>query len=100
MPIILPNGLTTQEIRVLQEFRLRNTESFSLDAIKAIKHPFGGGDAPALSLAGKGYLEATGEGFAITQKGKDFIAVDAKPMFEESSDTAAQTVENPEADTV
>lgn len=100
MPIIIPNGLTTQEIRVLQEYRLRKTETLSVDAVKAIKHPAGGGEAPAVSLAGKGYVEAGEGGFTVTQKGKDFLAIDAKPMVEETSDAAASAAENPQADGV
>jgi hypothetical protein len=89
MPIILPNELTTQEIRVLQEFRRLNSDSLTLEQIKAIKHPVGGGEAPAVSLVDKGYLETNGsrETFATTQKGKDFLAIDAKPMFEEAGGT-------------
>lgn len=102
MAIILPNGLTTQEIRVLQEFRLRNTDSLSLAQIKAIKHPAGGGETPAVSLVDKGFLETNGtrESFAVTQKGKDFLAIDAKPMVEETSEAAASAVGNPDADGV
>ena len=100
MPIIIPNGLTSQEIRVLQEYRLRKTETLSVDAVKAIKHPAGGGEAPAVSLAGKGYVEAGEGGFTVTQKGKDVLAIDAKPMFEETSDAAASAAENPQADGV
>src|SRR5688572_8221283 len=102
MAIILPNGLTTQEIRVLQEFRRLNADSLPLEQIKAIKHPAGGGEVPAVSLVDKGYLETNGsqEAFTITQKGKDFISVDAKPMFEETSDAAASAVANPDADGV
>jgi len=96
MAIILPNGLNPQEIRVLQEFRRLNAESLSLEQIKAIKHPFGGGEAPAVSLVDKGWLETNGnhETFAVTQKAKDFLAIDAKPMVEETGEAA----ENPEAD--
>ena len=91
MAIIIPNGLTAQEIRVLQEFRRLNAESLTLEQIKAIKHPAGGGEAPAASLVDKGWLETNGsrESFSVTQKAKDFLAIDAKPMFEETSDAAA-----------
>ena len=98
--IILPNGLTTQEIRVLQEFRRLNADALTVDLIKAIKHPTGGGEAPAASLVSKGYLTTTGEGFAVTQSGKDFLAIDAKPLVEETSDTAASAAANPDADGV
>jgi hypothetical protein len=85
MAIILPNGLTPQEIRVLQEFRRLNAGSMTLEQIKAIKHPTGGGEAPAVSLVDKGWLETNGsrESFATTQKAKDFLALDPKPLNEE-----------------
>lgn len=88
MAIILPNGLTTQEIRVLQEFRRLNADSMTLEQIKAIKHPSGGGEAPAVSLVDKGWLETNGnrETFATTQKAKDFLALDPKPLVEEGGE--------------
>lgn len=86
MPIILPLDLTTPEIRVLQEFRRLNSDTLPLEKIKAIKHPAGpGGEAPAVSLVGKGFLTAEGDGFTTTQKAKDFLAIDAKPMGEEGA---------------
>lgn len=102
MPIILPHGLTSAEIRVLQEFRRTNAETMTVDQIKAIKHPAGGGEAPAVSLVSKGYLEADGTagGFTITQKAKDFLAIEATPLVAETSDAAASAVENPDADGV
>ncbi len=102
MAIILPNGLTTQEIRVLQEFRSLNAETLSLEQIKAIKHPTGGGESPTVSLTEKGWLEANGsrESFATTQKAKDVLALDPKPMVEETSEAAASAAENPDADGV
>ena len=90
MAIILPLGLTAPEIRVLQEFRRLNADSLSLEQIKAIKHPMGGGEAPAVSLVAKGYLATNGsESFSVTQKAKDFLAIDAKPMVEESGDAGS-----------
>lgn len=102
MAIILPNGLTTQEIRVLQEFRRLNAETLSLEQIKAIKHPAGGGESPVVSLTEKGWLEPNGsrESFATTQKAKDFLALDPKPMVEETSEAAASAAANPDADGV
>jgi hypothetical protein len=86
MPIVLPFDLTIQEMRVLQEFKRLNAESLPLATIKAIKHPSGGGEAPAAGLVGKGYLTADGgsesETFALTQKGRDFIAIQAVPESE------------------
>ena len=82
---MLIKGMTPEEIRVLQEFRRISAETLDLAAIKAIKHPSGGGEAPAISLIGKGYL-ASGDGqqtFTLTPKGKEFLAYDPKPEFEE-----------------
>lgn len=87
--IILPNDLTTQEIRVLQEFRRLNLETMTPEQIKAIKHPAGGGEQPAAALVGKGYLTADAGGFTQTGKAKDFLAIDAKPMFEDSTSAAS-----------
>ena len=75
--------MTAPQIRVLQEFRRVQADAMPLSAIKAIRHPAGGGEAPALSLIGKGYLSSEGEVFALTPKGKEFLAYDPKPEFEE-----------------
>jgi hypothetical protein len=101
MAIILPNGLTTQEIRVLQEFRRLNGETLTLEQIKAVRHPAGGGgETPAATLVGKGFLAGSEEGFSLTQQAKDFLAVDAKPLVEGTSDAAASAAANPDADGV
>ena len=86
--IILPNELTSQEIRVLQEFRRLNLQTMTPEQIKAIKHPVGGGEQPAAGLVGKGYLTADSGGFALTEKSASFLAIDARPMFEEASAAA------------
>jgi hypothetical protein len=95
MSIILPNALTTPEIRVLQEFRRLNAETLPIDTIKAIKHPAGGGEIPAAGLVEKGFLETNGapESFVLTQKGKDFLAIDARPMFEEAAPASENAAE-------
>ena len=92
---MLIKGMTAQEIRVLQEFRRIASDTMSLTAVKAIKHPSGGGDGPAFALVAKGYLTVDDgrENFALTQKGKDFLAYDPKPEFEE---TSAASAEEPE----
>lgn len=105
MAIILPQGLTSDEIRVLQEFRRTNTETMSVEAIKAIKHPAGGGEGPAVTLVSKGYLTPAADngGFAMTPRGKEFISFDPVPLYDEplkSGDAAASAAENPEADGV
>ena len=83
---MLIKGMTAQEIRVLQEYRRISAETMPASAIKAIKHPTGGGEAPALSLIDKGYLAAddTRENFTLTEKGKSFLAIDARPELEEA----------------
>jgi hypothetical protein len=83
---MLIKGMTAQEIRVLQEYRRIKADTMPISAIQNIKHPTGGGEAPALSLVEKGYLTADDgrENFALTEKGKLFLAVDAKPQFEEA----------------
>jgi len=92
---MLIKGMTPQEIRVLQEFRRVATETLSADAIKAIKHPAGGGDAPAISLISKGYLTADDArtSFTLTPKAKEFLAYDPKPEFEEATAGGAESVE-------
>ena len=80
-----------------------NSETLTVDVIKAIKHPAGGGEAPAVSLVSKGYLttpNGTADSFTLTEKAKDFLAIDAKPMFEETSSAAASAAESPEAEGV
>jgi len=92
---MLIKGMTAQEIRVLQEFRRVAVETLPADAIKALKHPAGGGDAPAISLIAKGYLTADDgrTSFTLTPKAKDFLAYDPKPEFEEASAGAAESAE-------
>ena len=97
MAIILPGGLTTSEIRVLQEFRRLNADALTLEQIKAIKHPAGGGETPAAGLVGKGFLTGNGEGFTLTQQAKDFLAIDARPLVEETSVAAASAAADPDA---
>jgi hypothetical protein len=89
--IILSHPMTSQEIRVLQEFRRLATQTLSIAAIKAVKHPAGGGEAPARDLVAKGYLTAdeTAENFTLTQKAIDFLALDPKPDVETSADSDA-----------
>lgn len=84
MPIVLPFPLTSQEIRVLQEFRRVGADSLNADAVRAIKHPAGGGEAPAVSLAAKGYLDTSGDGvFTLTGLSREFLAADVRPEGEE-----------------
>ena len=88
---MLIKGMTPQEIRVLQEFRRCAAETLGVAALKAIKHPTGGGEAPAFSLVDKGFLTAdpSRENFTLTPKAKDFLAYDPKPEFEEGGAAAS-----------
>ena len=87
MVIVLPFPLTVQEMRVLQEYRRVASETMTAEAIKAIKHPSGGGEAPAQSLVSKGFLTTDGSGaYTLTEKAKEFLAIDAKPSLEDSGE--------------
>lgn len=89
---MLIKGMTEPEIRVLQEFRRVTTDSLPLSAINTIKHPAGGGEAPAFSLVQKGFLVADDarQTFTLTPKAKDFLAYDPKPEFEEAAASGAE----------
>lgn len=91
MAIVLPFPLTIQEMRVLQEYRRLAADTLTVDAIRAIRHPEGGGDAPAFSLVSKGFLTADEgkQNFALTAKAKEFLAIDYKPEHESGGDEAA-----------
>lgn len=98
--IIIPQGLTPQEIRVLQEFRRLAAETLSLEQINAIRHPAGGGETPAVALVAKGFLTAEDGSFTITQAAREFLAIEALPDVTETSDAAASAAANPSADGV
>lgn len=80
----IPDGLTAQEIRVIQEFRRMSTETLTAEQVGSIKHPVGGGETPARDLAAKGYLAAAADGasFSLTGKAREFLAIDWKPYSE------------------
>lgn len=77
----LPDDLAPTEIRVLQEFRRLGTTELTLDQVKAIKHPAGGGDAPAFSLVEKGYVTAdeSRTRFTLTEKSSELLAYNPVP---------------------
>lgn len=96
MPIVLPHGLESHEIRILQEYRrLNNAESLPLSTLSAVRHPAGASDAAVRSLVAKGFLtgDASGENFTVTGKAREFLAIEAKPEFEEPPKKAGGTVE-------
>jgi hypothetical protein len=88
----LPNGLTPQELRVLQEYRRVEKDELTEEEIAGIKHPHGGGVEPARSLAAKGYLEAAmeGTGFALTDKAKALLAEKPAPAGAEGESESAE----------
>jgi hypothetical protein len=91
---MLIKGMTEQEIRVLQEFRRLAVEWLGIEAIKAIRHPAGGGEGPAFSLVDKGLLttDTARENFMLTPKAKEFLSYDPKPEFEEAGSAAQEAV--------
>jgi hypothetical protein len=95
MAIIMSFPLTTPEIRVLQEFRRIGSETMTAAAISAIKHPAGGGEAPARTLVEKGYMMAdpSGQSFTLTEKGKEFLKLDPVPEFETGAATDESAAE-------
>lgn len=78
----LPEGLTPAEIRVLQEYRRIGKQEITVDELKAVRHPVGGGESPAALLAGKGYLKAAPDGsaYSLTELATEFLSFDPKPL--------------------
>ncbi|HVT45332.1 MAG TPA: hypothetical protein VMT00_13185 [Thermoanaerobaculia bacterium] len=85
--MLLPQDMTVQEMRVLQEFRRIGQETMTLEEIRTIRHPVGGGEAPAWGLVEKGYLQAdeTRQSVTLTARAKEFLAIEAVPQVEASS---------------
>jgi hypothetical protein len=79
--------MTAAEMRVLQEFRRISADALDLATIKAIKHPAGGGEGPALSLVDKGYLTADAgrTSFTLTAKAREFLAINYVPEVESAA---------------
>jgi hypothetical protein len=77
--MILPDGLTPQEIRVLQEFRRTAQDSMTPEQVAGIRHPAGGGEGFAQRLVEKGYLSAGDPGYTLTERGKGFLDREVKP---------------------
>lgn len=90
---MLIKGMTEQEIRVLQEYRRLAAEELDVAAIKQIRHPAGGGDGPAWTLVGKGFLapDEPRERLRLTEKAREFLAIDARPLIEEPGGSPVKT---------
>lgn len=77
----LPHGLTTQQIRILQEFRRKTQDDLTAEDLSAINHPGGGGgDESARGLVEAGFLTASGEAYSLTEKGKEFLSRPSVPL--------------------
>lgn len=78
----LPNGFTSQQIRVLQEFRRKAQDELSPEEINTIHHPGGGGgESPARELAGAGLLAFNDGAYRLTDRAKDFLARPSVPLY-------------------
>ncbi len=76
----LPQGFTTQQVRVLQEFRRKAKDELTAEEVIAIHHPGGGGgEPPARELVGSGFLTADGDGFQLTDRAREFLARPSEP---------------------
>lgn len=81
MAVNLPDGLTADQIRILQEFRRRKTTSLSMDEIASIRHPVGGGPEAVEALVAKGYLRRDAAGrIEIEPKGDALTGTDRLPL--------------------
>ncbi|HXI11877.1 MAG TPA: hypothetical protein VNM92_04440 [Thermoanaerobaculia bacterium] len=93
--MVLSLGLTTQEIRVLQEFRRLGKDALSSAEIQAIKHPVTAAEKPEMSLLSKGYLTAgEAESFSLTPRADPLLAYNPVPENEpvvEAESPAAET---------
>jgi hypothetical protein len=77
----LPSGLTTEQIRVLQEFRRKAQDELTPEELDAINHPGGaGGVEPANALVSAGFLASADGGFRLTDKGREFLARPSEPL--------------------
>jgi len=77
----LPNGMTTPQIRVLQEFRRKALDELSLEEITTIAHPGGGGgEEPANALVQAGFLATFEGGYRLTDRAKEFLARPSEPL--------------------
>lgn len=84
----LPFGLTSQQIRVLQEFRRKTTEELTPDEVNGITHPAGGGgEAPARALVEAGFLTSTGDVYQLTDRARELLARPAEPETSEAGAT-------------
>jgi len=77
----LPIGLTTPEIRILQEYRRLETAEMSLDQIQKILHPTRIDNPPVKSLVEKGFLTESGNGesLTLTDVAREFLERKAEP---------------------
>ena len=82
----LPNGMTAQQIRVLQEFRRRAEDVLTIEELGAVTHPGGGGEDSATELVESGLLSTVEDGFSLTDKGREFLSRPSIPLGAEMTD--------------
>jgi hypothetical protein len=77
----MPHDLTSQEIRLLQEFRRLTSKQLTRVQLEAVRHPFGKTEPALAGLLAKGFVVAAEapESFALTEKGESFLAYDPVP---------------------
>jgi hypothetical protein len=81
MAVKLPEGLTADQLRILQEFRRKNSQTLTMDEIAAIRHPVGGGPDALESLIARGYARRGDDGrIEIAPKGEALTGVDHLPL--------------------
>lgn len=78
----MPNGLTSQQIRVLQEFRRKAQDELTTEEVRKIHHPGGGGgEGPADELVRTGLLEGVDGAYRLAERAKEFLARPAVPLY-------------------
>jgi len=97
--MVLTLGLTTQEIRVLQEFRRLGKDALTSAEIGAIKHPFPAEEGPERSLLSKGYLTAgETDSFALTPLADPLLSYNPVPEYEVADGKGDPSEATPEAE--
>jgi hypothetical protein len=80
LAIILPYDMSIDEMRVLQEFRRISAQTLTAEHVATIRHPAAAaGESHGESLVRRGYLTRSDEGYTLTPRGQEFLAIDAKP---------------------
>lgn len=82
MPV-LPGGLSADQIRILQEFRVRQARELTLTQIEAVRHPGGSRPDALPKLVEWGYLtQVNQDTFGLAPKGDELLSVNHQPLYE------------------